>query len=47
MVIDSLANITGQAIVRHGAAAANALGLTTQVAMSTNASLMRVDQRLY
>ena len=46
-VMDSLANITGQAIVRHGAAAANALGLTTQVAMPTNASLMRVDQRMY
>ena len=40
-VMDSLANITGQAIVRHGAAAANALGLTTQVAMSTNAPLCR------
>lgn len=31
MVIQSLAQITGHAIVRHGAAAANALGLTTQV----------------
>ncbi len=31
MVIQSLAQITGHAIVRHGAAVANALGLTTQV----------------
>ncbi|WP_037029454.1 DUF6088 family protein [Imbroritus primus] len=30
-MIQSLADITGHAIVRHGAAAANALGLTTQV----------------
>lgn len=30
-VVQSLAQITGHAIVRHGAAAANALGLTTQV----------------
>lgn len=30
-VVQSLARITGHAIVRHGAAAANALGLTTQV----------------
>lgn len=30
-VVQSLAGITGYAIVRHGAAAANALGLTTQV----------------
>jgi hypothetical protein len=30
-VIQSLAQTTGHAIVRHGAAAANALGLTTQV----------------
>lgn len=30
-VIQSLSQITGHAIVRHGAAAANALGLTTQV----------------
>ena len=30
-VVQSLSRITGHAIVRHGAAAANALGLTTQV----------------
>lgn len=30
-VVQSLARITGRVIVRHGAAAANALGLTTQV----------------
>ena len=30
-IVDSLASITGHAIVRHGAVAANALGLTTQV----------------
>ena len=30
-VVQSLASITGHAIVRHGAAAANALGLTKQV----------------
>ena len=30
-VVQSLATITGRAVVRHGAAAANALGLTTQV----------------
>ena len=30
-VVQSLARITGNAFVRHGAAAANALGLTTQV----------------
>lgn len=30
-MIQSLADITGHTIVRHGAAAANALGLTTQV----------------
>jgi hypothetical protein len=30
-VVQSLAQITGHGIVRHGAAAANALGLTTQV----------------
>ncbi|APZ43110.1 DUF6088 family protein [Acidihalobacter ferrooxydans] len=30
-MIQSLADITGHAIVRHGTAAANALGLTTQV----------------
>lgn len=30
-VVQSLARITGHTIVRHGAAAANALGLTTQV----------------
>lgn len=30
-VIQSLARTTGHTIVRHGAAAANALGLTTQV----------------
>lgn len=31
VVVQSLARITGHSIVRHGAAAANALGLTTQV----------------
>src|SRR5690606_28896781 len=30
-LVQSLARITGHAIVRHGAAAASALGLTTQV----------------
>lgn len=30
-VVQALAQVTGRAIVRHGAAAANALGLTTQV----------------
>lgn len=30
-MVQSLASITGRAVVRHGAAAANALGLTTQV----------------
>jgi hypothetical protein len=30
-VVQSLANITGRTVVRHGAAVANALGLTTQV----------------
>ena len=30
-IVDSLASITGHAIVRHGAVAANALGLSTQV----------------
>lgn len=30
-MVQSLATITGRAVVRHGAAAANALGLTTQV----------------
>ena len=30
-VVQSIARITGHSIVRHGAAAANALGLTTQV----------------
>lgn len=30
-VVQSLSRITGHAIVRHGAASANALGLTTQV----------------
>ncbi|MDQ7300449.1 DUF6088 family protein [Stenotrophomonas sp. Sm2017] len=32
-VVQSLARITGHSIVRHGAAAANALGLTTQVSV--------------
>lgn len=30
-MVQSLATITGRAVVRHGGAAANALGLTTQV----------------
>lgn len=38
-VVQSLAVITGHTVVRHGAAAANALGLTTQVyAQSSRAS---------
>lgn len=42
-VVQSLATITGRAVVRHGAAAANALGLTTQVPPPADAENQPLD----